>query len=180
MQGLPRGGARSAWTAALGAALLVASVAGCSSSEPERAYATPKDLCGTKVSAGSLEPLLAPGKKIAVRPTSAVGVKRCRFEVDGKVVFSTSVEKRGADTSARDVATSAIGVNPNDTGADGGRFIYSKTGAVGRVECPKSAGADSSLWVTARTTHPATATDMVKLVKEYANSVARNGGCGEA
>ncbi|MFC9614658.1 hypothetical protein [Streptomyces sp. NPDC056938] len=179
MQALPRGRARSGLAAAIGAALLVASVAGCSSSGPERAYATPKGLCGTKVSAGSLEPLLPPGKKIAAKPTSAVGVKRCRLEVDGKVVFSTSVEKRGADSSARDVATSAIGVNPNDAGADNGRFIYSKTGAVGRVECPKSAGADSSFWVTARVSGDAVAADMLRFIKEYATAAAGSRACAE-
>ncbi|MGX1675714.1 hypothetical protein [Streptomyces sp. NPDC055400] len=180
MQELPRGRARSGWTAVLGAALLVASAVGCSSSATERGYATPKELCGTKVSAGSLQPLLPPGKKISAQPASAVGVKRCRLEVDGKVVFSSSVEKLGGDTSARDVATSALGVNPNDTGAGGGRFIYSKTGAVGRVECTKPAGADSSFWVTARVSDHADAADMLRFIKEYANSVARNGGCGEA
>lgn len=178
MQGLPQGRARSVWAAAIGAALLVASVSACSSSEPEREYATPKELCGTEVSATSLEPLLPPGKKIAVKPASAVGVKRCRLEVDGKVVFSTSVEKLGADTSARDVATSAIGVDPND-GADNGRFIYSKTGAVGRVECPKTAGADSSFWVTARVSGDADAADMRRFIKEYATAAAGSGACAE-
>ncbi|MFF1395918.1 hypothetical protein ACFVZD_19135 [Streptomyces sp. NPDC058287] len=179
MRGLPLSRARSARAAALGAALLVASVAGCSSSGPEREYATPKELCGTKVSAASLEPLLPPGKKIAVKPTSAVGVKRCRLEVDGKVVFSTSVEKRGADSSARDVATSALGVDPNDTSADSGRFIYAKTGAVGHVECPKSAGADSSFWVTARVSDDADAADMLRFIKEYATATAGSGACAE-
>ncbi|MFB7995723.1 hypothetical protein ACFC4G_23225 [Streptomyces sp. NPDC056002] len=179
MQGLPRGRARSGWAAAIGAALLVATAAGCSSSEPRREYATPKELCGTEVSTGSLEPLLPPGKKIAVKPTSAVGVKRCRLEVDGKVVFSTSVEKLGADSSARDVATSALGVDPNDTSADSGRFIYSKTGAVGRVECPKSAGADSSFWVTARVSGDAVAADMLRFIKEYATAAAGSRACAE-
>ncbi|MGW6401033.1 hypothetical protein [Streptomyces sp. NPDC055134] len=179
MQELQRGRARSGWAATLGAVLLVASVAGCSSSAPERAYPTPKELCGTKVSAGSLEPLLPAGKKIAVRPTSAVGVKRCRLEVDGEVVFSSSVEKLGGGTSARDVATSALGVNPNDTGADGGRFIYSKTGAVGRVECPKPAGADSSFWVTARVADDSDPADMLRFIKEYAAAAAGSGACTE-
>lgn len=180
MQGLPRGRARSVLAAAIGAGLLVASVSACSSSAPEREYATPKELCGTKVSAGSLEPLLPPGKKISVKPTSAVGVKRCRLEVDGEVVFSSSVEKLGADTSARDVATSALGVNPNDTSADNGRFIYSKTGAVGRVECPKSTGAGSSFWVTARVSDDADPADMHRFVKEYATAAAGSGACAEA
>ncbi|MCX5086530.1 hypothetical protein ACWCRC_28095 [Streptomyces sp. NPDC001940] len=179
MQGLLPIKARWACAAALSAALLVASASACASPAPEHAYATPEDLCGTKVSAASLEPLLPPGKTIAARPASAVGVERCRLLVDGKVVFSSSVEKRAAGASAPDVAESAIGVGPTDTrtGTGDGRFIYSKAGAVGRVEC--SGRPDSSLWVTARTTRPATAADMLKLVKEYANSAAGSGVCDE-
>lgn len=176
MQGLLPIKARWA-CAALGAALLVASASACASPAPEHAYATPEDLCGTKVSAAFLEPLLPPGKTIAARPASAVSVERCRLLVDGKVVFSSSVEKRAAGASARDVAESAIGVEPTDTRTGDGRFIYSKAGAVGRVEC--SGRPDSSLWVTARTTRPATAADMLKLVKEYANSAAGSGVCDE-
>ncbi|MFB7709443.1 hypothetical protein [Streptomyces sp. NPDC056105] len=174
MQGLRPGKARWA-CAALGAALLVASASACASPAPEHASATPKDLCGTKVSVAFLEPLLPPWKTIATRPASAVGVERCRLLVDGKVVFSGSVEMRAPGASARDVAASAIGVEPTDTSTGDGRFIYSKTGAVGGVEC--SGRSDSSLWVTAQTTHPATAADMLKVVKEYANSAAGSGVC---
>lgn len=179
MQQLQSAGARLA-SAALAAALLVASASACSSPAPERAYATPKELCGTKVSAAFLEPLLPPGKKISAQPRSSVGTKRCYLLVDGAAAFSSSVELRGAGVSARDVAASAIGIEPTDTGAGGGRFIYSRTGAVGRVECSGSARRDSSLWVTVRTAHPSAAADMLKLVNEYANSVAQGGGCGRS
>lgn len=90
---------------------------------------------------------------------------------------SSSVEKPGAGVSAGDV--SAVGVGPSDTGAGSGRFIYSETSAVGKAECSGSARPDSSLWATARTTHPATAADMPKLVTDQANSVTRSGGCSK-
>lgn len=83
----------------------------------------PKDLCGTKVSSAALEPVLPPGKKISAQPTSAVGVQRCRVQVDGKTVLSASTEKRAAGASARDVAMSAIGVEPTDASADKGQVI---------------------------------------------------------
>ncbi|MFE4721337.1 hypothetical protein ACFRLW_33970 [Streptomyces sp. NPDC056728] len=89
------------------------------------------------------------------------------------------MEKRDAGVTARDVAMSAVGVGPTDAGADNGRFIYAKTGAVGRVECPKSAGADSSFWVTARVSDDSDAADMLRFIKEYATAAAGSGACAE-
>ncbi|MEV6513697.1 hypothetical protein [Streptomyces sp. NPDC051642] len=137
----------------------------------------PKDLCGTRISSAALEPVLPPGKKISAQPTSAVGVQRCRLQVDGKTVFSISIEKRAASASARDVAMSAVGVDPNDTSADNGQLIYSKTGAVNKVACPASASSDSSLWVTARATHASAASDLRRLVEQYAATVAKTDAC---
>ena len=60
----------------------------------------------------ALEPLLPPGQKI-------------------------SVEKQAADISAKDVATSALEVDPNDASADNGQLVCSKTGAVAKSgACP--------------------------------------------
>ena len=48
-----------------------------------------------------------------------------------------SVEKRAADVSARDVATSVLEVDPNDASADNGQLVCSETGAVGKSDaCP--------------------------------------------
>ncbi|WP_329258821.1 hypothetical protein OG223_38120 [Streptomyces sp. NBC_01478] len=176
MQGLSGSGRRHA-AVAFGAALLVVATASCSSPSPTREYALPKDLCGTKISSATLEPVLPPGKKISAQPTSAVGVQRCRLQVDGKTVLSVSTEKRAADTSARDVATSAIGVDPNDSSADNGQLIYSKTGAVAKVGCPASASSESSVWATARATHASAASDMRRLVEQYAATVAKTAVC---
>ncbi|WP_428954383.1 hypothetical protein [Streptomyces sp. cg35] len=126
-----------------------------------------------------LEPLLSPGKKVSAQPTSAVGAERCRLEADGEVVFSSSVETRAGDVSARDVAESAIGVEPTDSATSNGRFLYAKTGAVGRVQCPSSAKSDRSLWVTARTTHTTTAKDMLAFTQDYATGAADTHSCAE-
>jgi hypothetical protein len=176
MQGLS--GSRERHAAVIfGAVLLVVATASCSSPSPTREYALPKDLCGTPISSAALEPVLPPGKKVSAQPTSAVGVQRCRLQVDGKTVFSTSTEKRAATASARDVAMSAVGVDPNDTSADNGQLIYSKTGAVNKVACPASASSDSSLWVTARATHASAASDMRRLIEQYATAVAKTDAC---
>ena len=162
---------------ALGAALLLVVSASCSSPSPKREYALPKDLCGTQISSATLEPVLPPGQKISAQPTSAVGVQRCRLQVDGKTVLSVSTEKRAAGASARDVAMTALGVDPSDTGADNRQLIYSKTGAVNKVECPASASSDSSLWVTARASHASASSDMRRLVEQYAATIAKTDAC---
>ncbi|MFE1952954.1 hypothetical protein ACFW9D_21100 [Streptomyces sp. NPDC059524] len=180
MHTFPFGGLRAA-ALVVGAALLGASTVGCSSSEPERAYAVPADLCGTPVSGSALTPLLPAGEKAAQEPSEAVGVRRCRLTVDGEVALSTSVEKRAADVSAQDVAQSAQGVDPTDAAADSGRYVYGKTGAVGRVECPASSSgkADRSIWVTARVARKAGPEDLLAFVKAYAASVARTDACAK-
>ncbi|GAA3808152.1 hypothetical protein ACFQ0G_53595 [Streptomyces chiangmaiensis] len=177
MQELLHGGDRHA-VVIFGAVLMAAAVASCSSPPPAREYAIPKDLCGTEISSTLLEPLLPPGKEIGTRSTSyTVDVQRCRLQVDGKEAFSSSVERRGADVSARDVAMSAIGVEPGDTSTDNGRFIYSKTGAVGRIECKSSENSDRSVWVTARTSYASDASDMRQFIEQFAEAVGETGAC---
>ncbi|MFF9674795.1 hypothetical protein ACF1GS_24350 [Streptomyces eurythermus] len=163
--------------ALLGAGLLVGLTTSCSSPSPTREYAVPSDVCGTHVARSLLEPLLPPGEKVSAQPTSSVGVERCRMLVDGKVVLSTSIEKHDANTSVGDVASSAYGVEPTDTRADGGRTIYSKTGAVSLVECPGSASANSTLWATVRTSHDVKASSMRDFIKGYATALGKSDAC---
>jgi hypothetical protein len=178
MQVVPQGGRRGTAVAVLGAVLLVSALTSCSSSPPSREYAVPEQLCGTGVPGSALEPLLPPGKEIKARPTSAVGAERCRLEVDGDTVFSSSVEQRGPDVTVREMAESAFGVGPGDTSADGGRFIYSRTGAVGLVECPGRASAERSVWVTVRTEQASEASDTHRFIEAYADAVAGTDACG--
>ncbi|WP_181792883.1 hypothetical protein [Streptomyces sp. WELS2] len=163
--------------ALLGAGLLFALTTSCSSSSPTREYAVPSNVCGTRMAPSLLEPLLPPGEKVGAQPTSSVNVKRCRILVDGKVAFSSSIEKRDANTSVGDVASSAYGVEPTDTRADGDHTIYSKTGAVSLVECPGSASANSTVWATVRITHNVKASSMHDFIKEYATAVGRGDAC---
>ncbi|MFF7977193.1 hypothetical protein [Streptomyces sp. NPDC007905] len=161
----------------LGAALLVGLASSCSSPSATQEYSVPKDVCGTEVTNGLLGPLLPAGKKISAQPTSAVGAKRCRLLVDGEIAFSSSVEKWAANTTASDVASSAYGVDPTNTSADGGRIIYSKTGAVGLVHCPASASADSTSWATVRTSHEVKASAMRGFIEGYAAALAKSDTC---
>ncbi|WP_416520595.1 hypothetical protein [Streptomyces achromogenes] len=163
--------------ALLGAGLLVALTTSCSSSSPTREYAVPSDVCGTHMASSLLEPLLPPGKKVSTQPTSSVGVKRCRIVVDGKVVLSTSMEKHDANTGVGDVASSAYGVEPTDSRADGGHTIYSKTGAVSLVECAGSPSANSTVWATVRTSHDVKASSVHDFIKGYATAVGRGDAC---
>ncbi|MBL1108062.1 hypothetical protein JK361_26315 [Streptomyces sp. 5-8] len=176
MHDISEGGIRSA-VSLLGAALLVGLTASCSSPAPAREYAVPGDVCGTDVARSVLEPLLPAGQKISAEASSAVGVERCRISVDGEIVFSSAVEKHDANTTANDVASSAHGVDPADASANGGHVVYSKTGAVGLVECPASTSADSSLWATVRTSHEVKASAMRAFVEGYAAAVAESDAC---
>ncbi|KOV93139.1 hypothetical protein [Streptomyces sp. NRRL B-3648] len=129
------------------------------------------------MSSSLLEPLLPPGKKIRARSTSAVGVSRCRLLVDGKIVFSSSVEKHDANTTANDVASSAFGVDPTDARGNRGHVIYSTTGAVGLVECPEPTSANGTVWATVRTSHDVDAPAVHKFIEGYATALAKSGVC---
>jgi hypothetical protein len=169
-------GARSV-VSLLGVGSLVGLTASCSSPSPAHEYAVPSNVCGTHVARTLLEPLLPAGEQIGTRPTSTVGVKRCRLVVDGKVIFSSSLEKRDANTTADDVASSAHGVDPTDSRAEEGHVIYSTTGAVGLVRCPDSASALSTVWATVRTSHAVKAAAMRAFIEGYVSAAAKSDAC---
>ncbi|MFE5729842.1 hypothetical protein ACFQ7A_02860 [Streptomyces sp. NPDC056528] len=164
--------------AGVGAGAVLALTVSCSS--PAREYAVPADLCGVEVPASVLEPVLPPGKEISAHPTDpkGTGIARCRLHVDGKSVFSASIERWEKDTSARDVADLAQSVDPGDTQSEDARFVYSAEGAVGRVVCRAADAAGRSVWATVRTTRDGTTPEQMKdLVTAYADSAAASGAC---
>ncbi|MFJ7130759.1 hypothetical protein [Streptomyces sp. NPDC098101] len=153
-----------------------------SCSSPAREYAVPAELCGVGVPASVLEPVLPPGKEISAHPTDpeGTGIARCRLHVDGKSVFSASVERWEKDASARDVAGPAQSVGPGDARSEDGRFVYSAAGAVGRVDCRAADDAGRSVWATVRTTRDGTTGEQMKdLVTAYADAVGASGACDE-
>ncbi|WP_328395761.1 hypothetical protein OHS70_09780 [Streptomyces sp. NBC_00390] len=152
--------------------------ASCSS--PTREYAVPTDLCGVKVAASALEPVLPPGEKVSLHPSDVGGNKRCRLHVDDESALSASIEPWEKDATAQDVARVALDVDPADTPSKDRRFLYSKKGAVGRVECPDANSSDQLLWATVRVTHDdATEAEMHKLIAAYADAVPTSGACSD-
>jgi hypothetical protein len=116
-----------------------------------------------------------------VTSSTAVGEnKRCRLHVDDESTLSASIEPWERNASAQDVARVALAVDPSDTQSKDRRFIYSKTGAVGRVNCPTTSSSNQFLWATVRVTHDeATAGEMRELIAAYADAVAASSECGE-
>ncbi|MET9850338.1 hypothetical protein [Streptomyces ossamyceticus] len=122
--------------------------------------------------------MLPSGEKLTQRPQSTGTTKRCRVHVDGRSVLSVSVERWEGDTTAEQVAQSALSVAPSDTKTRDGLYIYSSTGAVGRVDCPAAEARQESTWASVRVSRTdADADDMLKLVKEYAKAVGESSDC---
>ncbi|MBG0852096.1 hypothetical protein I2W78_09640 [Streptomyces spinoverrucosus] len=169
----PRARAALTFVAAITA---LVSVTACSSSGKK--YTIPESLCGIDISRDVLEPLLQKGETLTEHPESSGSTKRCRIHVDGQSVLSASTERWADDTTARDVAQSALAVDPQDQQSDQGGFIYSPTGAVGKVNCAKAEAAHEPLWASVRVTHDdAKAEDMLKLIEAYAEAVGASEQC---
>ncbi|MFF4660204.1 hypothetical protein [Streptomyces sp. NPDC001381] len=169
----PRAHTSIAFVAAMTALL---SVAACSS--PEKKYTVPESLCGIDVPQDLLKPLLPEGETITEHPESSGSTTRCRVHVDGESVLSASTERWAVETTATDVAESALAVDPQDQQSDQGRYIYSATGAVGKVDCAKVEAGRASLWASVRVTHDnAQAADMLKLIRAYAAAVGVSEEC---
>lgn len=81
-------------------------------------------------------------------------------------------------TPLAQVATDAIGVDPGDSETADHRYIYSKSGAVGLVNCPNQHQLKERLFVSVRVVQEsATATQMKKLITAYSTSVAASDDC---
>ncbi|MER5210868.1 hypothetical protein ABT063_09885 [Streptomyces sp. NPDC002838] len=167
--------ARAALTLVTAATALL-STAACSPSDKH--YTVPNSICGIKVPQNVLKPVLPNGEELTEHPESSGSTKRCRIHVDGESVLSASTERWEDETTASDVAQSALGVDPQDQQSDGGRYIYSSTGAVGKVDCAKADEAHEPLWASVRVTHDdAKAADMLKLIRGYGEAVGSSEEC---
>lgn len=166
-------------------AILTASLAvgtalsGCSSGE-EREYSLPQSLCGVSVDPDLLAPFLPPGEKVSTRQTTPNGgTQRCNVSVDGELALVAGRlwwEKTG---SLVDVAAVHAQVNKGDV-ITGDEFLYSGTGAVGKVEgCTDSAHPDQALFTvlqvfaSGRESSPT----MKRLVTEYTGQVQKGSDC---
>ncbi|MEU8544596.1 hypothetical protein AB0C52_32145 [Streptomyces sp. NPDC048717] len=182
---VPSASIHAARTGKVAAGLGVVLVLTTSCASPAREYAVPTDLCGVKIAPEVLAPALPAGKEISAHPRNAqdVGIVRCRLHVDGESVFSASIERWEKDTSAVDVAVTALNVDPGDTQSADHRFVYSTKGAVGRVDCPApttGALAGATVWASVRVTRDGVSGEQMKdLITAYAAAVSASGRCGE-
>ncbi|CAL9370298.1 hypothetical protein [Streptomyces radiopugnans] len=163
---------------AAGALLLCLGTTACSSQE--RNYEIPSALCGTAVSPDLTTPLLPPGDRISSTLSDRVeGVKRCLVDVDGQQVLALSTEWWKKGTSLGKAALVIPNVDPDDKETEDGRYLYSDTGAIGKVTCPNPRKDDGDLFVAARVNEPGRPDEaaMKKLIAAYAEAVGKSGEC---
>ncbi|MFD4261534.1 hypothetical protein ACFWR9_28895 [Streptomyces sp. NPDC058534] len=123
-------------------------LAGCSESEPERAYDAPDALCGTRVDQSTVSQLLPPGKELDVQEKNPVpSRKRCQVNVDGEAALRVSQEwwKHGSG-----VADVAKGIPQLETATltDDNEFMQTGTAAAKRARCDSPEHGDGTLFVT--------------------------------
>lgn len=125
---------------AAGAFALVALACGlgaCSSTSngEAREYTVPSSLCGTPVPADLLAPFLPSGSSVASRTEgdAAAGVERCVVTVDGERALTAATEWREKGERPSEVALDHERVDMADHESTG-TYLYSGTGAVGRVD----------------------------------------------
>lgn len=154
---------------------VLAALAACSS-EKERAYALPEELCGAAVDPATLAPLLPGGDKIGERKNPGSYAERCRVDVDGKSAMSTGSLWENADTTPRRAATVELGVSPADT-PEGDDIIHGRTGAVARVECPAAEKGDV-MYVSMRLVdREVEEKDTLAFIRSYAKGIRQTERC---
>ncbi|MFD1829259.1 hypothetical protein ACFSJS_06235 [Streptomyces desertarenae] len=115
-----------------------------------------------------------------MNPSSgAEGMDRCLIRVDGKHALALNIEWWEEGTSLSKFASVFPGVDPGDKESEDGRYLYSDTGAVGKVTCPKPRKSGDDLFVAARTSEVGTPDEaaMKKLITAYAEAVGKSDEC---
>lgn len=151
-------------------------------SSPTQEYDIPTSLCGTKVSPDVLRPLLPAGENVSFRTIRGFGARRCYVNVDGKEALAAAVELYEQGSSLDYVATSAIGVEPGDRETADKRYMYSSTGAIGRVKCVDPSkidkDTDGELFTSIRIEgEPATESQILALITDYTDAMADSAAC---
>ncbi|MFB7756845.1 hypothetical protein ACFC18_45825 [Streptomyces sp. NPDC056121] len=114
-------------------ATVAIAVAGCSGGK-EKEYTLPSSLCGVPTGKEDWSSFLPAGKKVAVRKVIPNGgTNRCQVLVDGKVALVASRIWAAQRDSVAQMANSNVNTDDGTLTHDG-RYMYSHTGAVGRVE----------------------------------------------
>ncbi|WP_406006429.1 hypothetical protein OG440_09665 [Streptomyces sp. NBC_00637] len=154
-------------------------LSGCTSGE-ERDYSLPESLCGVPVDPDLLAPFLPPGESVSTRQTTPNGgTERCNVSVDGELALVTGRlwwEKTG---SVADVAAVHAQVSKGDV-SSGDTFLYSDTGAVGKVQgCTDSTHPDQALFTVVQVyaSGRGGSSTMKRLITEYTGQVRKGKDC---
>ncbi|PJE95073.1 hypothetical protein CUT44_25835 [Streptomyces carminius] len=160
--------------------VLIISLGAAACSAQERNYEIPSAMCGTAVSSGFLEPLLPPGEEISTTHSDRTeGMERCLVHVDDEQVLTFNIEWWREGTSLAKFASVVPNIDPGDKETEDGQYIYSDTGAVGKVACPRPRKTDGDLFVAVRVDEPGSPDEAAvqKLIAAYAEEVAKSDEC---
>lgn len=107
------------------------------------------------------------------------GIRRCRIYVDGKEVLSASSEWLSKESSLLEVAAlPSNNVEPGDTVTKDGRYIYSKTGAIGKVTCLAPPTSGERVFVSIRISGGKPDAEALKnLIREYSKKLDNSDHC---
>ncbi|QGV78176.1 hypothetical protein [Streptomyces ficellus] len=126
-----------------------------------------------------LSPFLPPGELSTRRESPSGGTKRCSVLVDGEVAFTASRIWWREGDSVSDVAAVHAKVEPGEA-TDGGKYLFSATGAVGRAEgCADATHPGQNLFTVVQVFAPdrGDRPAMERLMPAYTKAVERGNGC---
>ncbi|MDN3297428.1 hypothetical protein QWM81_25980 [Streptomyces ficellus] len=157
---------------------------GCSQEQggEAREYTVPSSLCGVPVAADLLSPFLPPGSAVSANEEDPVGgVKRCEITVDDEPAVTASMEWREKNERLSEVALDHERVDLTKYESSG-TYLYSATGAVGRVDGCRNPKFTGDMFTVVET-HGAEYKDkeaMRKLIVAYTGSVQKGDECHRA
>ncbi|MGW6360345.1 hypothetical protein ACWFR5_35580 [Streptomyces sp. NPDC055092] len=155
-------------------------MAGCSG-EKGKEYALPSSLCGIPTGKEDWSSFLPAGKKISVQQvTPNGGTNRCQVSVDGKVALVASRIWAGQKDTVAQMANSNARTD-DGTLTDDSRYVYSRTGAVGRTEdCADPAHPEQALFSVIQvfaSDVDGDAAAMKRLIASYTQAVDASSDC---
>lgn len=108
----------------------------------------------------------------------ADGVERCQVLVDNKIALVASQEWWNDRPNLTDIAQGQAYVEL-DNFSDDGRYIYSKRGAVGKVECAEPIRPGNELFAVVQVPEPGTANEnaVKKIITEFTKALSSSKQC---
>ncbi|MFJ6850324.1 hypothetical protein ACIQM3_07235 [Streptomyces sp. NPDC091271] len=160
--------------------MMILAIVGTACSTSGKSYETPSSLCGKSIPSKLLDPFMPAGKSASVVSRHETeGIRRCRIYVDNKEVLSASSEWLRKDMSLRDAARSTFNnVDPDDKITKDGKYIYSKTGAIGAVVCETPPTSSERVFSSIRISGGKPNAEALEgLIREYSEKLANSDHC---